>query len=110
MFNDQGKYPSEAEISAALKTMVSKSPQVAFLGGHGERSIHDKSGINYTSFTTILDSRGALINQGYTPYTLTLSAGGDIPADVDVLVVADLRKALTDDELIQVKRCQKVAL
>lgn len=104
MFNDQGKYPSEAEISAALKTMVSKSPHVAFLGGHGERSIHDNSGINYTSFTTILDSRGALINQGYTPYTLTLSAGGDIPADVDVLVVADLRKALTDDELIQVKR------
>ena len=104
MFNDQGKYPSEAEISAALKTMVSKSPYVAFLGGHGERSIHDKSGINYTSFTTILDSRGALVNQGYTPYTLTLSAGGDIPADVDVLVIADLRKALTDDELIQVKR------
>ena len=98
MFNDQGKYPSEAEISAALKTMVSKSPHVAFLGGHGERSIHDNSGINYTSFTTILDSRGALINQGYTPYTLTLSAGGDIPADVDVLVVADLRKALTDDD------------
>lgn len=104
MYDDQGKYPSEAEISAVLKTMISKSPRIAFLGGHGERSIHDRSGVNYTSFTTVLDSRGALINQGYTPCTLTLSAGGDIPADIDVLVIADLRKALTDDELIQVKR------
>lgn len=103
MYDDQGKYPSEAEISAVLKTMISKSPRIAFLGGHGERSIHDRSGVNYTSFTTVLDSRGALINQGYTPCTLTLSAGGDIPADIDVLVIADLRKALTDDELIQVK-------
>ena len=104
MYDDQGKYPSEAEISAVLKTMISKSPRIAFLGGHGERSIHDRSGVNYTSFTTVLDSRGALINQGYTPCTLTISAGGDIPADIDVLVIADLRKALTDDELIQVKR------
>ena len=104
MYDDQGKYPSEAEISAVLKTMISKSPRIAFLGGHGERSIHDRSGVNYTSFTTVLDSRGALINQGYTPCTLTLSAGGDIPADIDVLVIADLRKAFTDDELIQVKR------
>ena len=104
MYDDQGKYPSEAEISAVLKTMISKSPRIAFLGGHGERSIHDRSGVNYTSFTTVLDSRGALINQGYTPCTLTLSAGGDIPADIDVLVIADLRKALTDDEPIQVKR------
>ena len=104
MYDDQGKYPSEAEISAVLKTMISKSPRIAFLGGHGERSIHDRSGVNYTSITTVLDSRGALINQGYTPCTLTLSTGGDIPADVDVLVIADLRKALTDDELIQVKR------
>lgn len=104
MYDDQGKYPSEAEISAVLKTMISKSPRIAFLGGHGERGIHDRSGVNYTSFTTVLDSRGALINQGYTPCTLTLSTGGDIPADVDVLVIADLRKALTDDELIQVKR------
>ena len=104
MYDDQGKYPSEAEISAVLKTMISKSPRIAFLGGHGERSIHDRSGVNYTSFTTVLDSRGALINQGYTPCTLTLSAGGDIPADIDVLVIADLRKALTNDELIQGKR------
>ena len=33
-----------------------------------------------------------------------LTEGGDIPSDVDVLVIADLRKALTDDELIQIKR------
>lgn len=104
MFDDQGRYPSEAEISAVLKTMVATSPRIAFLEGHGERNIHDKSGVNYTSFTTILDSREALVNQGGTPYSLTLTAGGDIPVDVDVLVLADLREALTDDELIQIKR------
>ena len=104
MFDDQGKYPSEAEISAVLKTMVAESPRIAFLSGHGERNIYDGSGVNYTSFTTVLDSRSALVNQGYTPYTLTLTEGGDIPSDVDVLVIADLRKALTDDELIQIKR------
>ena len=104
MFDDQGKYPSEAEISAVLKTMVAESPRIAFLSGHGERNIYDGSGVNYTSFTTVLDSRSALVNQGYTPYTLTLTEGGDIPSDVDVLVIADLRKALTDDELIHIKR------
>src|SRR5207245_2696958 len=39
MFNDMQHYPSESEITAALKRIVMKLPTVAFLSGHGERSM-----------------------------------------------------------------------
>lgn len=102
MFNDQQRYPSEAEISAALKTMITKSPRIAFLTGHGERSIYEKNGTNYSLFTTQLNSRSALINQGYSPFELKLEEGGTISKDVDILVVADPQEALTADELSQI--------
>ena len=102
MFNDQQRYPSESEIAAALKTMITKSPRVAFLTGHGERNIYEKGGVNYSLFTTQLNSRDALINQGYSPFSLTLEEGGTIPADVDILVIADPKETISVDELKQI--------
>lgn len=104
MYDDQGKFPSEAEISALLKTMLSGSPRVAFLAGHGERDIRSGSPSHYNSFTTVLDSREAIINQGYTPFSLTLGEGEAIPADVDVLVIADPRKPFTGSEIERLRR------
>ena len=104
MFADQNRYPSEAEISVALKSMIDKSPHVAFLTGHDERNIHRGSGFDYSTFSTVLNSREAIINQGYKPYPLTLEEGGNIPDEVDVLVIADPKQVLTDDELRQIDR------
>ena len=44
MFSGSNRYPSEAEITAALNTMIDGSPSVAFLSGHGERDIHHQMG------------------------------------------------------------------
>ena len=104
MFSGSNRYPSEAEITAAMKTMIDGSPSVAFLTGHGERDIHHPNDFNYYSYTTVLNSREALVNQGYTPHSLALTPGGDIPAETDILVVADPRQALTPDEIAQIGR------
>ena len=52
----------------------------------------------------MLTSREALVNQGCNPYALHLEPGGDIPESVDILVVADPKEALTDDEVEQIGR------
>lgn len=104
IFNDQNRNPSEAEISAVLKTMVTHSPHIAFISGHGERDIYHSNDFNYVSYTTSLRSRDALLNQGYTPYSLLLNDNGEIPQDVDVLVIADPRKAFSSDEIEQIQR------
>ena len=44
MFSGSNRYPSKAEITAALNTMIDGSPSVAFLSGHGERDIHHQMG------------------------------------------------------------------
>lgn len=104
IFDDQGRNPTEAEISAVLKTMVTHSPRIAFLTGHEERDIHHSNNFNYTSYTTALRAREALINQGYTPYSFQLQEGGDISSEVDVLVIADPRQHLSSDEIGQIQR------
>lgn len=43
-------HPFESEITAALKTLVDKSPMVAFVTGHGERGCGDYSDKGYAAF------------------------------------------------------------
>lgn len=41
IYNDMYVHPFESEITATLKTLVDKSPLVAFVTGHGERECND---------------------------------------------------------------------
>ncbi|MDR2131216.1 MAG: Gldg family protein [Odoribacteraceae bacterium] len=97
MFDDMTRYPSEAEISAALKRLVMKAPVVAFLEGHGERAVDDAGDRGYYRFSCNKPGRSSLVNQGFDCVTVTLQR--DIPAAVDILVIADARRPLDAGEL-----------
>ncbi|HEY0271647.1 MAG TPA: Gldg family protein, partial [Chitinophaga sp.] len=94
-YDDVMVYPSEQEITAALKRVVTPAaiPLVTFVTGNGERSITKAGDADFRKFVNELDFRGALINQGFDVDTVNLS-DRDIPATTAVLVLADPKIAL----------------
>ncbi|MDR3245524.1 MAG: Gldg family protein [Prevotellaceae bacterium] len=96
MFDDMQRYPSETEISAALKRLVMELPVVGFLTGHGERSSNNNSDRGYFRFSQDKPFRHALINQGFDCAEVRLNK--DIPANINILVIADMRNPLTPAE------------
>lgn len=107
IYDDNQRDPSESEITAALKTMVVKSPQVAFVTGHGERDIYKGGERDYSAFAKNLTFRYSLMNQGFSVTTLDLKAdstSADIAEDIDILVIADVREAYTSDEITKIQR------
>lgn len=97
VFNDSEHHPGEAEISAALKSFLDPSPRVAIVTGHGDRGMHNWGSRGYNLFSRNLDFRKSLVNQGFAPEELDLSAG-DVPEGIDILVLADLKTPLTPVE------------
>lgn len=107
IYDDNQRDPSEAEITAALKTMVARSPKVAFIYGHGERDIYKAGERDYSAFAKNLTFRYSLINQGFDVVALDLksdSISTDISQDIDIIVIADVREAYTPDEIAKVQR------
>ena len=96
MFDDSESYPSEAEISAAMKRIGMDLPVVAFLQGHGERDFDRRGDRSYSRFAMHKRFRYALINQGFEFREVTLEQ--DIPVEVNILVIADMRSALSATE------------
>ena len=96
MFDDAIGYPSETEISAALKRLVMDLPRVGFLSGHGERDYNNDGDRGYYRFSQDKPFRYALINQGFDFEEVTLSA--NIPSNINILVIADMRHSLTVEE------------
>lgn len=97
LYDDTQKHPSETEISAALKRFVVKSPRVAFLTGHEERDIHKTGDRDYNRFAESIYFRYSLINQGFDVITLSL-AEEEIPEDIDIIVIADMKSGLSQPE------------
>lgn len=89
-------HPFESEITAALKTLVDKSPLIAFVTGHGERACDDYGDRGYAAFAKNPTFRNALINQGFQVRELTLTQ--PVPSDVNVLVISDMKTPLTLEE------------
>jgi ABC-2 type transport system permease protein len=98
LYDDMSRHPSESEITAALKRLVVKPPKVVFLTGHRERDIYRRGDGDYYTFAKSISFRHSLINQGFDMDTLSISGLEEIPADVDVLVISDVRDALTPRE------------
>lgn len=96
IYQDNFVHPFESEITAALKTLVDKSPMVAFVTGHGERGYNDYSDKGYAAFAQNPSFRNSLINQGFQVEEVTLDQ--PVPENVDVLVLSDLKSSLTAEE------------
>ncbi len=96
VYDDPYVHPFESEISAAFKRLVMELPQVAFLKGHGERDCIREGDRDYGRFAQDKPFRYSLINNGFDFRELTL--GSDIPEDIKILVIADMRNPLTPEE------------
>lgn len=97
IFDDQMVFPGEAEITAALKRLtMEKLPKAGFLRGHGERDNNNEGDRNYNRFAQDKPFRYSLINQGFDVADVILNK--DVPADINILVIADMRVSLDSTE------------
>ena len=96
VFDDRQLYPTEAEISAALKRLVMDLPTVGFVKGHGERETDRPGERSYSMFTHIPSVRAALINQGFDYADVDLNQ--PVPEDVSILVIAEMRSGMSEIE------------
>ncbi len=101
-FDDMMRDPSEGEISAAFKRMVMELPTVGFLTGHGERDMNLYRDRDYACFARDKRFRYALLNQGFEVQEVNLNE--DIPTLVNILVIADMAKSLTVEEMVRLQR------
>lgn len=95
LFNDNMKYPEEAEISAALKRFVSPAPVVAFSTGYGSREIDNYGGRGYYLFAKDRGFRQSIINNGFDTRNVNLDLES-LDSTIDILVISDLREPLSD--------------
>ncbi|AMR32493.1 hypothetical protein A0256_14195 [Mucilaginibacter sp. PAMC 26640] len=102
MFDDLVKYPSEKEISAALKKLVFRSPRVGFVSGHRERNITKTGDSDYEVSTNEIAFRYSLLNQGFDIRSVKID-DPDLKKLVDILVIADPLTAYTAAELEKLK-------
>lgn len=98
IYEDFEKFPSEGEITAALKRMVMKLPRIGFLEGHGEPTIKGDRIRDYSMFSDAKTFRYALTNQGCDVESLNISGDKGIPEDMDIVVIADMDRALSPSE------------
>ena len=98
MFRDMWIYPSEAEVSAAIRQLVDDElPIVGFLTSHGVRNSEKAGDRDYRYFVQERVYRRALINQGFAIKNVNLD--DEIPEQVNILVIADMQTALSPGEM-----------
>lgn len=96
------RVPTEAEITVALKRMITTLPKIGFIVGHEERSINDKSINGYQLVANNKKFQYSLWNQGFEVEEVDLNRG--IPKDIGILVLADPRKKFAEQEMQVLKK------
>lgn len=104
LFDDMEYHPSETEISAALKKMIVAPVKVGAITGHQERSITKKGDQDYSLFATNGRFRYSLINQGFDLVELNLKKMTDIPSNINILFIAEMRSPMEQEELQVIDR------
>ena len=104
LFNDMEMFPSEAEIGVTFKRFVMEMPKVGFLTGHGEPSITGELKRDYLLFAGAKTFRHSLLNQGFDTEEVSISGDSDIPGYINILVISDMNKALTPEEMAKLNR------
>lgn len=96
-YEDAGTFPDESQITAAFKRLVMKSPLVAFVKGHEERSVNDPGFRGYFGLAKNKTFRYSMINNGFDFKECDLSAPVD--TTIDILIIADAKIAYTKEEI-----------
>lgn len=104
VFDDNRRWPSETEVSAALKRLLgARMPKILFLMGNLQRDINKIGDREYRVLTNLKTFRNSLINQGFDIDTLALDAQ-DIPKDITALVLADPKVELSQNEMDKLRQ------
>ena len=104
VYDDQLVFPNEGQISVAFKRLFHPPSVVGFLTGHGERDIMKTGDRDYSLYVNDITFRYSLVNNGFDSQTVSLSDSGEIPGEIDILVIADVREPLQENELAAIKR------
>lgn len=104
LYDDMFHHPKEPEISAAMKKMLVDPVKVGALVGHGERSIKKGGDRDYSIFATRQRMRNSMINQGFDVVEVNLAEIKDVPENINILIVPEMRQAMADEELAAVDR------
>jgi len=104
MFMDATGYPLEAEITSALKRLITPGPIAGFLVGHDERSIYRIGDKDYNKLTTDKQGRTSLINKGFDMIELTTGQLDSLGSKLTVLVIADPFSTFTENEVQAIHR------
>jgi ABC-2 type transport system permease protein len=102
-YDDLFKRPSEKEISAAFKRLVTENPKVVFITGNLERSIEKNGDKNYKTGFNEISFRYSLINQGFDVNTVDVNAK-DIPSQTTILVIADPKSELSQGAVDRINK------
>lgn len=104
VYDDQMVFPNEGQISGAFKRLVHPPSVVGFLTGHGERDIMKTGDRDYSLYVSDITFRYSLVNNGFDSQIVSLADIRDIPAEIDILVIADVWEPLLENELAAIKR------
>jgi ABC-type uncharacterized transport system involved in gliding motility auxiliary subunit len=92
--SEQVQSLSEQSITNALLRIArQKQRKVAFLGGHGERDPSGQANHDFGQFGKLLEQKGIELTR------LNLAETPEIPADINLLVIADPRVSLLPGEV-----------
>ncbi len=97
IYDDPQVFPRETEIAAAMKRLYLDAPKVAFITGHQQRDVKNFPDRGFRRFSFHKAWRYSLLNQGFDTDTLSLTK--PIPEDIDILVIADIKTALSEVEM-----------
>jgi ABC-2 type transport system permease protein len=104
VFPDNDHWPSETEISAALKRLLfAKIPKILFVTGDLERNINKMGDRDYRALANLKNFRNSLLNQGFDVDTISLQTDS-IPKNISALVLADPKTALSGLETAKLQQ------
>ncbi len=97
MYDDNEKYASESQVTAAFKKLTDNLPLVGFVEGHGERDLEDFGSRGYNMLTKERTFRWSLLNNGFDFNSCVLSK--PIDGKINILVIADAKTAFSVQEM-----------
>jgi ABC-2 type transport system permease protein len=96
LYNENNQFPEEAEITAAIKKLITPNQKIVFAEGDYERSITLKGDRSYELFSNARKKRKSLINQGFDVCSANLNIA-DVPAGTTLLILGDPARQLSSN-------------
>lgn len=100
LFDDMKFFPSENEISIAIKSIIDKNTPILFVNDIGSRTLKIDEGKEYTDIFEKKSSRNSLINQGFDISSVSLNEAKELLKKKEnaLLVLPDINENCTTEK------------